>query len=396
MKRGIFGRMGWWVLGLGLWGLWVWTARPQEIQIRKEVLWQPGTARPIPIVLNGFEGEAAAVLRFDLEVAGFQIVGPESAEFELKGGRTGAGLEGALVDRQSRVTLWARVYSGGALRYQAHAMADDVVLAVTGRPGIAQTRIAFKVESDGTSEIYVSDYDGYGARAVTQDRSLVAAPCWVPGRLVLYYTSYKSGNPDILRHDLTTGRREVVSGHPGLNTSVAISPDGQRMAMILSKDGATELYTARADGSGLKRLTFSREDESSPTWSPDGRWICFATRQNGRRILARIPAEGGSVQRIATAGVSNPSEPDWSPDGKWIAFTAQMGGFEICVVPAEGGAATVLVGGEDPSWAPNSRTLIFTRRQGGRKVLSLLDVATRQVKDVARVAGNSSQPSWAR
>lgn len=382
------------------WLSWTWllVAQPsaQEIRIQKEMLWEPGTARPIPIALSGFEGEAAAVLQFDLEVAGFRIVPPESAQYELKGGRTGSGLEGSLSDRVSRVALWARVYSGGTLRQQAHALADDVVLTVTGRPGIAQTRIAFKVERGGTSEIYVSDYDGFGARPVTQDQSLVAAPCWVPGQPVLYYTSYKSGNPDIVRHDLTTGRRQVVAAHPGLNTSAAISPDGSRLAMILSKDGATELYVARADGSGLQRLTFSREDESSPTWSADGQWIYFATRQNGRRVLARIPATGGSIQRVPTAGVANPSEPDCSPDGKWIAFTAQMGGFEICVVPAEGGTATVLVSGEDPSWAPNSRTLIFTRRVGDRRVLSLLDVATRQVKDVARVSGNSSQPAWAR
>ncbi|MCS7090016.1 MAG: LpqB family beta-propeller domain-containing protein [Verrucomicrobiota bacterium] len=378
--------------------LWLLVVRlgAQEIQIQKEIFWEPGTARPIPIALTGFEGEAAAVLQFDLEVAGFRITAPDSAQYELKGGRTGAGLEGSLLDRIARVALFARAYNGGTLRQQAHALADDVVLAVTGRRGIAQTRIAFKVERGGTSEIYVSDYDGFGARPVTQDQSLVAAPCWVPGQSVLYYTSYKGGNPDILRHDLTTGRRQIVAAHPGLNTSAAVSPDGTRLAMILSKDGATELYVARADGTGLQRLTFSREDESSPTWSADGQWICFATRQNGRRLLARLPASGGTLQRMQTTGVSNPSEPDWSPDGKWIAFTAQMGGFEICVVPADGGSATVLVSGEDPSWAPNSRTIVFTRRQGDRRVLSLLDVATRQVKDVARVSGNSSQPTWAR
>jgi Tol biopolymer transport system component len=56
----------------------------------------------------------------------------------------------------------------------------------------------------------------------------------------------------------------------------------------------------------------------------------------------------------------------------------------------------VLVTGEDPSWSPNSRTLIFTRRTGGRYVLSVLDVFTKQVKDIARISGNDSQPAWAR
>ena len=62
-----------------------------------------------------------------------------------------------------------------------------------------------------------------------------------------------------------------------------------------------------------------------------------------------MPADGGAVQVIHTAGAPNPTEPDWSPDGKWIAFTSQTSEFDICVVPADGGAApTVLVRGAGP------------------------------------------------
>ena len=169
--------------------------------------------------------------------------------------------------------------------------------------------------------------------------------------------------------------------------------------MILSKDGWTDLYVSDADGTNLKRLTKSPQDESSPCWSPDGRWICFAAKEKEHRTLCKVSPSGGALQTIGTSGMPSPTEPDWSPDGKWIAFTAQYrSGFSICVVPAEGGTAVSLVEGEDPSWAPNSRTLAFGRRRGGHYVLSLLDVPTKQVKDVSRISGISSQsqPSWAK
>ena len=115
-----------------------------------------------------------------------------------------------------------------------------------------------------------------------------------------------------------------------------------------------------------------------------------------RRLLAKVPAGGGPMQVIRTPGVSDPTEPDWSPDGKWIAFTRQAYEFDICVIPADGSAApVVLVPGQDPSWSANSRTLVFTRN-GYDYGLSVLDVMTKQVKDIKRTSGNDSQPAWAR
>ena len=214
---------------------------------------------------------------------------------------------------------------------------------------------------------------------------------------MLFYSSDIKNRFRIVRDNISTGKRVVFAEFGGSNMMPAVSPDGTRVAMVLSKSGWTELWVSNMDGSGLKQLTTGKEAESSPTWSPDGRWICFATRIGARRVLAKVAATGGPVQRIPVVGVANPSEPDWSPDGKWIAFTAQMGNFELCVVPAAGGKAAILVSGEDPSWAPNSRTLVYNRRTGSRNTLSLLDVPTKQFKDVPRISGSdNSQPAWAR
>ncbi|MEO7297912.1 MAG: hypothetical protein ABI042_04970 [Verrucomicrobiota bacterium] len=352
------------------------------------------SAEVIPISMSGFSGTAQEVLRFDLEVHGFAFVGNDAAKFLLTGSNNGQ-VEGRLTDK-NKTSLLARAYNGGNTRSQAHALANDIIAAITQRKGVTQGKIAFRVGEGKTSEIYVSDYDGANRVAVTKDNSLVSAPTWMPGERRLFYVSYKSGFPDILSHDLSTGARKKFAGYGGSNFSPAVSPDGRRVAMILSKTGNPELFVCNIDGTNLKQLTKTRDGESSPCWSPDGKTICYAS-MSGRAALYKINADGGEPKRLQTAGVGgNLTEPDWSPDGKTIVFTAQMGNFNICTVPAQGGTATALTDGEDPAWGANSRTVIFTRRKSGGRVLSLLDVPTKHVKDVTRISGSSSQPCWAK
>jgi TolB protein len=358
-------------------------------------------ARTIPISISGYPKEIQTILEFDLAVAGFEVRSA-TPQYTLTGAN-GGDVKGTLTDTGNQQTLFARIYPGGTARTQAHTLADDVVKAVTGQPGIARTKIAFKLATgqrnklgQNISEIYVSDYDGANPVQLTEDGSITVAPAWVPGRLKLYYASYRGGSgPAINVHDLTTGNRTVVAAHAGSNISPSVSPDGSKIAMILSKAGSPDLWVANADGSGLKQLTKTRGSEASPTWSPDGRKICFVSDEGGRPALYTVSSGGGTMNRLKT-GVVHCTEPDWSPDGKWIAFTKSTGEFTLYVVPAGGGDSRALAPGEDPSWAPNSRTIAFTSGRGGSRKLSLLDVPTGRVKDVAKVSGNCSQPSWGR
>ncbi len=351
--------------------------------------------RRIPIALEGYNGEVLSVLRFDLEIQGFEITAPDKAQYLLSGNNNSSVL-GRLTDRINRASLLAKEYTDSTPRSEAHALSDDIVEKTTGRRGIARTKIAFKAETGPNSEIVVADYDGHNAVAVTQDHTLTRDPAWVPGRRILYYTSYMAGNPDIYWHDLPSRTRRAFARYPGLNAGAAPSPDGRRIAMVLSKGGSPDVYVCDADGSNLRQLTKTKEAESSPCWSPDSQTLCFSSRSQGTSALFLVSANGGSMRRLETRGVVNCTEPDWSPDGKTIVFTRLAGDFELCVVPASGGSVTPLVAGEDPSWAPNSRTVIFTRRVKGKRVVSLLDVPTKQTKDVQQTSGSCSQPSWAK
>src|ERR1039458_8354996 len=271
------------------------TCRAQDdsgvIKIHKETT-KLGLTPQFPVSLDGFSGEVAEVLKFDLYVQGFWFVSPDAAQYQISGGNSG-NVTGNVTDKFAKKAILSKGYTGASLRRQAHAFANDIVFAITGKKGIGFTQMAFKAQSpDGTGAIYVSDFDGHSPQPVTRDNAIVSKPSWAPGRLALFYNSYKLQNPDIFFSDLTTGERRVVASYGGSNFSPAGSPDGSKVAMILSKDGRPDVYVANADGSNLKRLTTGVED-SSPCWSPDGQWICFATKINSRRLLAKVPADGG-------------------------------------------------------------------------------------------------------
>ena len=354
-----------------------------------------GFMKPIPVSASGFEGEVNSVLQSDLSFMGFEFVSPDKAMFHIQK-NSAAGVGATIPEAQ-----YNKAFTGGSTRQQTHALADDIAKTLTGKPGIARTRIAFKQrpKSYGEAEIYISDYDGFNAQPVTKDGAICASPSWAGNGSLLYMSHKISGKPDILSHNLSTGARKQINRLPAGAFTPSVSPDGNRVAMILAKSGSPDLWVGDVDGGNLKQLTMTKEDESCPSWSPDGSKILFTSRQSGKAQLYTIPASGGSMQRISVAGAINLSEADWSPDGKYIVFTANMGSFQICIVPMEGssrGTATALVAGEDPVWAPNSRAVMFVKEVNHRHILCLLDVPSKKTKEIGLINGDASQPSWAR
>jgi TolB protein len=230
-------------------------AAEEEIHIQKDLA---GRTKPIWVSLSGFTGEAAQVLQFDLYVQGFNFTNADGAQYLLSGSNNGE-LQGRAVDAFNKHTLVSKAYQGGTLRRQAHLFVDEFCEALQRKP-ICQTKIAFKGENGQISEVYLSDFDGHNGQAVTRDSSIVAAPAMVSGQLALYYTSYKLDHPDIFFQNLSTGARKIFARYGGSNISPAPSPDGSQVAMILSKDGWTDLYVANSDGSNLRRLTKSPQD----------------------------------------------------------------------------------------------------------------------------------------
>jgi TolB protein len=312
---------------------------------------------------------------------------------------TGVYYRATLYSLPKRDVIGARGYrfEAAAARRAIHRLADDIIFLLTGEPGIASTQIAYVGTGGGSKEIYVVDTDGENAHRITAEQSLTLAPAWAPGGRV-GFTSYARGNPDLYTVGADARGRTLVSSRPGLNYSCAWDPTGRQMALVLTKDGNSEIYVGDAAGGDLHRLTRNRAVDTSPAWSPDGRQLAFTSDRSGSPQIWIHDFASGSDRRLTLEGEYNDSAT-WSPKGDYIAYATRHGSvFRIAIIRVSDGASTEITSGpgsdEDPSFAPDGRHIVFSSsRSGHREVYSML-LDGSGVRQVTKGRGEKYSPAW--
>ncbi len=330
-------------------------------------------------------GDAASqtflsVLKADLNRSGYFAVTSSGGALNVTGSCVSGGgkmkVECHVYKVATRQRVLGKSYNTTTARTRelAHKVADEILFAATGKKGMASGRIALVSSRTGRKELYMCDMDGKNLRQVTKDRSIVVGPGWTPDGKNIIYTSYKLGYPNVF----LTGRGKPLASYGGLNASGAISPDGKRMAVILSKDGNPELYVKSLRiGGQLKRMTRTqRGNEASPCWSPDGNHIAYVSDTSGSPQIYIIPSSGGRAQRLTSSGSENVA-PNWGKNG-YIVFSSRVGGrYRIAMANPVAKSLRVLetdwADYEDPSWAPDGRHIVCSRTENYRSSIYLLD-----------------------
>jgi hypothetical protein len=173
-----------------------------------------------------------------------------------------------------------------------------------------------------------------------------------------------SGPLDIYVIDLDgSGRTRLTHGLDA--SSPSWSPDGRKIAYATAEG----IGVMDADGGGQVLLTQAPTDDS-PSWSPDGARIAFASdRDHAAGEIYTMDAAGGDVRRLTTDEEFD-ADPAWSPDGSRIAFISSRGaefGTDIYTTSPEGGEPTPLTEGGDsdlstPAWSPDGSMLAYHSR----------------------------------
>jgi TolB protein len=170
-------------------------------------------------------------------------------------------------------------------------------------------RLAVALSRHGLPQIYSVDANGGSLRRLSNSNGIDTEPQYSADGQTIYFTSDRSGGPQVYKMSANGGSAQRVTFNGGYNISPRVSSDGKTLAWISQRDGGFSLYAMNLATGQEQRLA---DAATEPSFSPNGKYIMYATKSGGRTSLAVVSVDGRVKQRLTTQA-GNIREPSWGP-----------------------------------------------------------------------------------
>ena len=180
--------------------------------------------------------------------------------------------------------------------------------------------------------------------------------------------------------DITPGNRDVPTFSLGGPDGFAIAPDGKEVCYVVNADNDqalstnSDLFTVSPDGGDSHRVTINTAADTSPAYSPDGKWLAWRAQskagyESDRWRLNAMDRSGGRTINVTDSLDKNVESFTWSPDSQRLFFTVEDRGRQILQMasPTGGGARSIITGNstvDDMQFAPDGKTMVYTQTTG--------------------------------
>ena len=185
---------------------------------------------------------------------------------------------------------------------------------LNGAPSISPDgrSMLFTGSMDGNPEIYQMNIASKSLKRLTRDSAIDTEARYAPDGKSFIFTSDRGGTPQIYRYSFDDGSTSRLTFNGPFNARGTLSSDGRSLALVHRKSGSQYQVAVQDLASGVISILTPTPLDESPSFSPNGQMVVYATREGNRGMLSimsldgrfrmRLPSEQGEVR-----------EPAWAP-----------------------------------------------------------------------------------